>query len=228
MSEFNIEVQGGSSVRLPTGGKYCEKDIIVTASGGTEEIENIIDQSGVLESTEGTVEDKVEQLIDKYELLWLNDSNLSLHNNYKKESIDFYIDLPNLIQISEFLRNNQYVKRMVGINTAKINQMLRAFLNSVIEEIERPFDLSSIINVNNISSAFHQAFYLREVRFVPETIKFGMVFSSSVLSDGSIQSIIDGLATVETAQTLTLHTDVKAKLTDEQLATITSKNWNLA
>ena len=34
MSEFNIEVQGGSSVRLPTGGKYCEKDIIVTASGG--------------------------------------------------------------------------------------------------------------------------------------------------------------------------------------------------
>ena len=40
MSEFNIEVQGGSSVRLPTAGKYCEKDIIVTASGGggTEEI----------------------------------------------------------------------------------------------------------------------------------------------------------------------------------------------
>lgn len=34
MSEFNIEVQGGSSVRLPTAGKYCEKDIIVTASGG--------------------------------------------------------------------------------------------------------------------------------------------------------------------------------------------------
>lgn len=37
MSEFNIEVQGGSSVRLPTAGKYCEKDIIVIASGGTEE-----------------------------------------------------------------------------------------------------------------------------------------------------------------------------------------------
>lgn len=39
MSEFNIEVQGGSSVRLPTAGKYCDRDIIVTASGGggTEE-----------------------------------------------------------------------------------------------------------------------------------------------------------------------------------------------
>lgn len=34
MSEFNIEVAGGSSVRLPTAGKYCPKDIVVTASGG--------------------------------------------------------------------------------------------------------------------------------------------------------------------------------------------------
>lgn len=34
MSEFNIEVAGGSSVRLPTAGKYCDRDIIVTATGG--------------------------------------------------------------------------------------------------------------------------------------------------------------------------------------------------
>lgn len=31
---FNIEVQGGSSVRLPTAGKYCDRDIVVTANGG--------------------------------------------------------------------------------------------------------------------------------------------------------------------------------------------------
>lgn len=34
MSAFNIEVAGGSSVRLPTAGKYCDRDIIVTATGG--------------------------------------------------------------------------------------------------------------------------------------------------------------------------------------------------
>jgi hypothetical protein len=34
-------------------------------SGGTEEIENLIDQSGVLDSTDGTATEKVEQLIDK-------------------------------------------------------------------------------------------------------------------------------------------------------------------
>lgn len=30
----NITVQGGTSVRLPTAGKYCDQDIIVTATGG--------------------------------------------------------------------------------------------------------------------------------------------------------------------------------------------------
>ena len=34
MSEFNIEVAGGSSVRLPTAGKYCDRDIVITATGG--------------------------------------------------------------------------------------------------------------------------------------------------------------------------------------------------
>ena len=31
---FNIEVEGGSSVRLPTAGKYCDRDIVIKALGG--------------------------------------------------------------------------------------------------------------------------------------------------------------------------------------------------
>ena len=31
---FNITVEGGSSVRLPTAGKYCDRDIVVAAVGG--------------------------------------------------------------------------------------------------------------------------------------------------------------------------------------------------
>lgn len=34
MSEFNITVEGGKSVRLPTAGKYCDRDIIISAEGG--------------------------------------------------------------------------------------------------------------------------------------------------------------------------------------------------
>ena len=32
MSEHNITVEGGSSVRLPIAGKYCDRDILITAS----------------------------------------------------------------------------------------------------------------------------------------------------------------------------------------------------
>lgn len=33
MSEHNITLEGGTSIRLPTAGKYCDRDILVTAVG---------------------------------------------------------------------------------------------------------------------------------------------------------------------------------------------------
>ena len=36
MSEINIHVQGGTSKRLLTAGKYCDRDIVVTAQGGAD------------------------------------------------------------------------------------------------------------------------------------------------------------------------------------------------
>ena len=30
----NITVECGTSVRLPTAGKYCDRDIVITATGG--------------------------------------------------------------------------------------------------------------------------------------------------------------------------------------------------
>ena len=35
---FNIEVQGGSTVLLPTAGKYCDRDIVVAATGGSNDL----------------------------------------------------------------------------------------------------------------------------------------------------------------------------------------------
>lgn len=34
MSQHNITVEGGKSVRLPTAGKYCDRDIMISATGG--------------------------------------------------------------------------------------------------------------------------------------------------------------------------------------------------
>lgn len=36
MSDINIEVAGGTSIRLLTAGKYCDKNIVITALGGGE------------------------------------------------------------------------------------------------------------------------------------------------------------------------------------------------
>lgn len=70
---------------------------------------------------------------------------------------------------------------------------------------------------------------LKNIEIAPNTIKLNISFSSSpLLTDTTIQNIIDGLATVTSQQTLTLHADVKSKLTDEQKSAITSKNWLLA
>lgn len=91
-----------------------------------------------------------------------------------------------------------------------------------------PLDFSS--STNNINM-FKGCSKLAYIRIVPNTIKSSADFSgSSSWDDESLQSIIDGLAdlTGGTAQTLTFATQVKAKLTDEQKATITGKNWTIA
>ena len=91
-----------------------------------------------------------------------------------------------------------------------------------------PLDFSS---ANNLGNTFGSCYALKEVRFTKGSIyKSVDLGKSSLLSDETIQSIIDGLAdlTEQTTQTITFHADVKAKLTEEQIATITSKNWTLA
>ncbi len=56
MSEHNITVEGGTSVRLPTAGNYCDRDIIVTAIGGGDTgIEDGIIQRTLTEYTNDRV-----------------------------------------------------------------------------------------------------------------------------------------------------------------------------
>ena len=97
-----------------------------------------------------------------------------------------------------------------------------------LKEIKGTLDVSK---VSSFVTPFNGCTVLEEVRFLEGNIFKSIAFnSSSLLSDESIQSIIDGLAdlTDSDTQTLMLHATVKAKLTEEQIATITSKNWTLA
>ena len=48
MSEWNISIDGGGSKRLKTAGKYCDRDIIVTAVGGSEDLNDVLNEQEAL------------------------------------------------------------------------------------------------------------------------------------------------------------------------------------
>lgn len=84
-------------------------------------------------------------------------------------------------------------------------------------------------NVTRIEGMFSGCGALKNITFegvIPKSISF---LHSSLLTSSSVQSIIDHLKDLSggTAQTLTLHATVGGKLTDEQKASITAKNWTL-
>lgn len=92
----------------------------------------------------------------------------------------------------------------------------------------QPFNLSGATRLSSFSNYANKVEYFR---VVPETIMVSFYIEHwSKLDADTIQSVIDGLAdmTGGDAKTLTLHADVKAKLTETQLATITGKNWTVA
>lgn len=61
MSEINISMEGGTSKRLLTAGKYCDRDIVVTASGGGGGEENQL--HGTLDGTLTYIDSNVTKVI---------------------------------------------------------------------------------------------------------------------------------------------------------------------
>ena len=125
------------------------------------------------------------------------------------------------------------------------------FMQSAIEELP-------IINASNASGIHNAFYDCKKLRYIEKIILsdkvqnykytfdncpalehliiggviiFNISFNKSPLLDNeSVQSIINCLKdlTGQTAQTLTVHKTVGEKLTEEQKATITAKNWILA
>lgn len=97
-----------------------------------------------------------------------------------------------------------------------------------LEEVIGELDFSGITAVNVQSNPFNGCTSLAEIRFTKESIKYNLSFKqSSQLSDESIQSILDGLATVSSTQTLAFNSAVYAKLTEEQKQSATDKGWTI-
>ena len=142
------------------------------------------------------------------------------------KNMGFFLDSP-------FAHYEKTLKRVtINFSTAECTSFQNTFACRMgLEVIDgNPLDCSSATTGNMFGLTFNYCYALKEIRFVQNTIYLGIGFPhSSLLSAESVQSIIDGLAdlTGATAQTLTLHATVGAKLTDAQKATITAKNWTL-
>lgn len=149
--------------------------------------------------------------------------------NIPKETATAIVSASSMLSCTYSCRDTVLKKITINFSTEYIQNLNSLFgCLTAVEEIDGiPLDFSSATTIVN---PFNYHYSLKEVRFVETSIPLSISFSySSQLSTETIQSIIDGLAdlTGGTAQTLTLHATVGEKLTDEQKATITAKNWEL-
>lgn len=93
-----------------------------------------------------------------------------------------------------------------------------------LKKILGVLDFSSATKVNRM---FDGCTSLEEVTFAPNTLSISISLNvSSKLSAESVQSIFDGLATVETAQTLTLNG--YTKILQSQVDSANAKGWTVA
>ena len=233
MSDILIEVESGKSKRLKTANKLCKDDIVVTGTGGSGGGDNPLRYANNPPKFMGVT------FPEDYELV------LNI-------PFDFNDNVPTLSCLDMFRATKGCKKiKFIGNEKGFPFSIRYMFFQNNGTEI---FDISEFKFVpNDVTGGFQQTslksiigkidstYYttgsfgfstsLVDVGFVPNTIKYSISFGSCLnLSADSIQSIIDGLAdlTGGTAQTLTFHATVKGKLTDQQIATITGKNWSLA
>ena len=97
-----------------------------------------------------------------------------------------------------------------------------------LKEILGELDCSA---ATKFSGVWYNCLALEHIRFKAGTVKASLSFSSSPnLTDATIQNIIDSLGdmTGGTAQALTLHATVGAKLTDAQKSAASAKNWTIS
>ena len=124
------------------------------------------------------------------------------------------------------VRDEKLKRATLNFSTANVTNFSNTFNCLIALEVidGEPLNLSSATNATNMNN-YNNA--LKEVRFAEKSIHISISFASSAnLSADTIQSIIDGLATIDTAQTLTLHKDVK--ILQSQVDSANAKGWTVA
>ena len=166
----------------------------------------------------------------KYDLIIKGDmqyafasSNIEIDLISKLKEWGLTIDTSGVTGGSHWFYNSNFIT-LPTIHCLKGSSHFMSCLNlSMIEKVVVSKD-------SDIGYSFFNCPKLENITIEGEIGKTTAFAQSNLLTNDSVQSIINALIdlTDTTTQTLTLHKDVKSKLSESQISAITSKNWTLA
>lgn len=207
MSDMNLHISG--TKRLLTQGKYCDKNIVITTGGGTyDTFWDIFQQNGERASyvnlfSGGGWTDEI--FNPKYPIHATNHAGSMFYYCSAITSTKVPIVIDNIAANTSVFFSCTNLKTIPSI---KVTEQIKTY-----------------------SDWFYNCKALEEINFTADSvIKANISFvNSPLLTPASMDSIIGALKdlTGGTAQTLTLHATAGGKLTQEQKAAITAKNWTL-
>jgi len=110
-------------------------------------------------------------------------------------------------------------------NVTTMNSMFRNCAGLTSINLGDKFDASMVSNVTNM---FWDCFSLKTITGCIKNLRISLNLSFCPLDHDSAMRIINGLATVTTAQTLTLSSTTKSTLSATEKAVLINKGWTLA
>lgn len=146
-----------------------------------------------------------------------------MFNNFKGRALSWVINTDNVTNFEAMFDSASNIEEINLTSTANGTTFYRAFIYCGNLKKISTLDLS---NCTNTERMFEGCYKLENISFVLKTIKISISIPSANLTNESIQSVIDGLATVETAQTLTLHANLK--ILQSQVDSANAKGWTVA
>ena len=205
MSDMNLSISG--TKRLLTMGKYCDKNIVITASGSGDFMDTY--QKGLETSGYG-------------------------YGFAGGGWSDAVYDPPRQISIT---RTAGYAFAYSKITNTKVpiivdtENIYNTLLFYNADKLKTIPSLKVTDKVTTFTNWFSRCTALEEVNFTADSVIGASIsfVDSPKLTNASVQTVINALKdlTGATSQTLTLHATVGAALSPEQKAAITAKNWQL-
>jgi hypothetical protein len=239
MSDLNITVTG--TKRLLTAGKLCDKNIVVTAEGGDSHYDAFWDafqDSGNRTTYEfafaGSGWTDV-TFKPKYDIVITGRTDSMFQGCLISDLVKILNDCGVVFDMSHSIESTYLAATCPNLTTLPVLDCRgRENINYFILSCAQLHTIEKVILKEDGSQGFNDYSFnwllgLKEIRFAGCIGSSLKIKDSPLLSDASVQSIIDHLKdlTGQAAQTLTLHATVGGKMTDVQKAAITAKNWTL-